>query len=590
LQRRAVPCIECPGCFPVSRRGIAPVGLPRIPLVAEAFEIRVAVLADNGRDLFWVCGGEAQADGRAVIKYVKCIPAQPQRLGEALDDLVKVVEGVIERSPGGGGCVAKTGQVRRDHTVLAGQQRHQVTEHVARSRKAVQQQEHRGIFWAGFAVEHLDIADLLPVKGDTKSIIECRDIACLGRMLAGRRTHKRTAQGRRCACARHSDSKHFAPTDASVAELRVVDLNDLVAGFTQICEQAFQRTEQTNVVDRQAQLLADLPDNGVGAALPELDAAAQGPKQYSLFHGVRKRIDQNLALMGKDANGDVTNAGLRHGFPLEAGADQSRLHDARQALLTLARATPACRISDRYDARQPREQRPCREQISRQLPTAGHVRGPFRVWAEVRRHPPRVFCPPVCSGWPGAYRGLGSTGTLWPICPSRRVPYEWLTGQQLNVPDVTNGGYVDAVSSKRYLTRAEPLRLRRWRINNNLPGVPAFCPMVRRTDAVQQALQFDLDVALRELNQTFGADILMRTASWLTFKESRASFLIEKEADQADRIQRFAHVIASLRSSDTWRRAAGPGSGNCLRVCVYPSHAGRQWPDPSLPDQRHADP
>ena len=36
----------------------------------------------------------------------------------------------------------------------------------------------------------------------------------------------------------------------------------------------------------------------------------------------------------------------------------------------------------------------------------------------------------------------------------------------------------------------------------------------------------------------------MRTASWLTFKESRASFLIEKEADQADRIQRFAHVIA----------------------------------------------
>ena len=43
---------------------------------------------------------------------------------------------------------------------------------------------------------------------------------------------------------------------------------------------------------------------------------------------------------------------------------------------------------------------------------------------------------------------------------------------------------------------------------------------------------------------TFGADILMRTASWLTFKESRASFLIEKEADQGDRIQRFAHVIA----------------------------------------------
>lgn len=122
--------------------------------------------------------------------------------------------------------------------------------------------------------------------------------------------------------------------------------------------------------------------------------------------------------------------------------------------------------------------------------------------------------------------------------------FEWLTGQALDVPDVTNGGYVDAISTQHYLTRVEPVRARRWRIIDNLPGVREFCPLIRRTGAVQQALQFDLDAALRELNHTFGADILMRTASWLTLKESRASFLIEKEADKADRIQRFAHVIA----------------------------------------------
>ena len=122
--------------------------------------------------------------------------------------------------------------------------------------------------------------------------------------------------------------------------------------------------------------------------------------------------------------------------------------------------------------------------------------------------------------------------------------YEWLTGQSLDVPDVTNGGYVDALSAQDYLTRSEPPRVRRWRVKNNLPGTPGFCPLVRRTTAVKEALQFDLGAALKELDRTFGADILMRTASWLTFKESRASFLIEKEADQADRIQRFAHVIA----------------------------------------------
>lgn len=122
--------------------------------------------------------------------------------------------------------------------------------------------------------------------------------------------------------------------------------------------------------------------------------------------------------------------------------------------------------------------------------------------------------------------------------------YEWLTRQQLDVPDITNGGYVDAIAADQYLTRTEPVRVRRWRISNNLPGTDNFCPIVRRTKAVQEALQFDLGAELNELDQAYGANILLRTASWLTFKESRASFLIEKEADQADRIQRFAHVIA----------------------------------------------
>lgn len=122
--------------------------------------------------------------------------------------------------------------------------------------------------------------------------------------------------------------------------------------------------------------------------------------------------------------------------------------------------------------------------------------------------------------------------------------YEWLTGETLAVSDVTNGGYVDAISSEAYLTRTRVKRSKRWRINDNLPGSVDFCPIVRRTAATVQALAFDLKSALAELDNAFGADILMRTASWLTFKESRASFLIEKEASQADRIQRFAHVIA----------------------------------------------
>lgn len=122
--------------------------------------------------------------------------------------------------------------------------------------------------------------------------------------------------------------------------------------------------------------------------------------------------------------------------------------------------------------------------------------------------------------------------------------YEWLTGRRLDVPDLSNGAYVDAIDAGRYLTRTHALRDRRWRINNNLPGTPAYCPLVRRSDAVQEALAFNVTEALAELDRQFGEEVLMRSAAWLTFKESRASFLIEQEADQTDRIQRFAHVIA----------------------------------------------
>jgi hypothetical protein len=139
--------------------------------------------------------------------------------------------------------------------------------------------------------------------------------------------------------------------------------------------------------------------------------------------------------------------------------------------------------------------------------------------------------------------------------------YEWLTGGRLNVPDLANGAYIDAIASADYLTRTQPMRDRRWRVNNNLPGTPAYCPIVRRTAAVGEALHFDPAASLAELDREFGADVLMRTASWLTFKESRASFLIENEADKADRIRRFAHVIA-----EHCGKIADPLSGESLKA------------------------
>lgn len=121
--------------------------------------------------------------------------------------------------------------------------------------------------------------------------------------------------------------------------------------------------------------------------------------------------------------------------------------------------------------------------------------------------------------------------------------YEWFTGDRLDHPGVTNGGYVDAIDASQYLTRSAD-KVARWRINDNLPGTSRFCPLVRITDGVKAVQQFDIQQAIAELEETFGADLLLRSASWLTFKESRSSFLIEHEADKEVRIRRFAHAIA----------------------------------------------
>lgn len=121
--------------------------------------------------------------------------------------------------------------------------------------------------------------------------------------------------------------------------------------------------------------------------------------------------------------------------------------------------------------------------------------------------------------------------------------FEWLTGQTLDVPDTPAGNYVDALNPDEFLVNIMSLNVQRWRVRDNLPGTREFCPMIRRTDAVRELEQYNCAAALESLEREFGADVLMRSAVWLSIKESRASFAIENEEKQIDRVKRFAAVM-----------------------------------------------
>lgn len=125
--------------------------------------------------------------------------------------------------------------------------------------------------------------------------------------------------------------------------------------------------------------------------------------------------------------------------------------------------------------------------------------------------------------------------------------YEWFTGQRLDVPDTApNVGYVDAIDSKLYLTAQRADRVRRWRVNDNLPGPPDFCPLVYLGPEAERGWLYDVAAGVKVLDDTYGPELLLRSAAWLTFKESRASFAIEHEADQDDKVRRFAAAIGEF--------------------------------------------
>lgn len=121
--------------------------------------------------------------------------------------------------------------------------------------------------------------------------------------------------------------------------------------------------------------------------------------------------------------------------------------------------------------------------------------------------------------------------------------YEWLTGRKLSFGGVRVGNYVDALDAEHYVTASHPANHPRWRVRDNLPGTRDFCPMVRRTAKVRDAEQYDVAGKLRALEAEYGEDLIMRSAVWLTVKESQASFTIEHEQKQLDRIRRFAAVM-----------------------------------------------
>ena len=122
---------------------------------------------------------------------------------------------------------------------------------------------------------------------------------------------------------------------------------------------------------------------------------------------------------------------------------------------------------------------------------------------------------------------------------------EWLTGATLDLPDLdARRATVPVVDPAQQVALEGGDLSRRHRVRNNLPGPPAFCPLVRITPELARLQALDLGARARETIDRHAPALVARAAAFLQLSDSKASFAIEKETPSAERAQRWARAIA----------------------------------------------
>lgn len=127
--------------------------------------------------------------------------------------------------------------------------------------------------------------------------------------------------------------------------------------------------------------------------------------------------------------------------------------------------------------------------------------------------------------------------------------YEYLTGKKLELADLKNFTRYDPLLEEADYFTATPRPSPRHKINNNLLGNERFCPMIRRTGRLSEAIAARLDKKTIALLQQFPDDILRRALNYLFTKETKSSFEIERITPDRTKLDRFVSLLKIAGSS-----------------------------------------
>lgn len=122
--------------------------------------------------------------------------------------------------------------------------------------------------------------------------------------------------------------------------------------------------------------------------------------------------------------------------------------------------------------------------------------------------------------------------------------YEWMTGSQLDLPDLGKVKYVSILDEELHYSGLIVESSPRHKIHDNLPGTPAFCPIVRRTPELVQLLDVrNLADEARAVAGRVPEDLMRRAAAFMLLDDSKASFAIENEKPTPAQGARWGQAI-----------------------------------------------
>lgn len=133
---------------------------------------------------------------------------------------------------------------------------------------------------------------------------------------------------------------------------------------------------------------------------------------------------------------------------------------------------------------------------------------------------------------------------------ARRIGYlyEWLMGEEIKAAVAPKAAYVPIVDEKLQFGLADGPKDGKFRVINNLTGNRLFCPLVRKTDFLQEMVRKDLKQRTIDTLAKYDPNLLRRAAAFLYLKETHSSFEVEREKPSPNRAQRFADLLREAES------------------------------------------